>query len=242
MTGPRSRTRSATPGRRRWLLTALVGALVLAAGADRFALYRAEQTVSSYAVSEFGASGDVETQITAVPYLTSLYRGRLPRVVIHADVVTTATARLTDVTIDARGVGASGSYMTRDALLSAVITTPDLERVVSSQLGLPVSLSTSEGEFRADVDVAGTRYTAEIAPVIVQAGTIGFVVSPEGITAADGTTRGDDAAEVARALTEVSLRPVEGTFPWVEQVQVDEIGLRVSGESEGASAREGEVY
>ncbi|OLT49035.1 DUF2993 domain-containing protein [Cellulosimicrobium sp. CUA-896] len=208
-----------------WVV-AVVALVVVAVVADRVTVRAAENG----AVTAFEQQADdvagAQIDIRGFPFLTQLVAGELDHVTGSADTASFGGYAVSDVQVDARGVGTSEPYTIASGTASGVIAASSLQDVVREQSGLDVELATDGDVLAVGTAVLGLDLTVDVVPRVAGPGTLAVDVqavrTPVGVVSVDDLPSG-----IAGALggLRVPLDLPEGVA--LESVAVAEDGVRV---------------
>jgi hypothetical protein len=208
-----------------WLV-AVVALVVVAVVADRVTVRAAENG----AVTAFEQQADdvtgAQIDIRGFPFLTQLVAGELDHVTGSADTASFGGYAVSDVQVDARGVGTSEPYTIASGTASGVVAAASLEEVVREESGLDVELTADGDVLGLGLAVLGLDLTVDVVPRVAGPDTLAVDVqavrTPVGVVSVD-----DLPAGVAGALGDlrVPLDLPEGVA--LESVAVAEGGVRV---------------
>lgn len=208
-----------------WLV-ALVALVVLAVVADRVTVRAAENgAVKAFEQQADDVSG-AQLDIQGFPFLTQLAAGELDHVTGSADTATFAGYAVSDVQVDARGVGTSEPYTIASGTASGVIAASSLQQVVSDQSGLDVELTADGDVLGVGLSVLGLDLTVDVTPRVAGPDSLG--VDVQAVRTGLGVVSVDDLPSgIAGALTDlrIPLDLPEGVA--LESVAVAEGGVRV---------------
>ena len=210
----------------------LVVALVLL-GADRSALHEAERRASANAARWFDAEGNVRTEIEAFPFLPTLFGGSVDRAHFQADEFRQLQAHLTDVRVDATGVGTTGRLVSEEVTVSAVVPLTELDRLLTEKTHLPVQVTSHGGNLQATITDGDEVITLRLVPRLLPG--IRFSTDPE------PTDRTGKLAHAIRTLTTTSIPVSFIPLGDIGDVTVIDAGLSITGNYTDTGLLEGEA-
>jgi len=209
------------------LLVVLVVVVVLAVVADRVAVRAAENGAVTAVQEQADDVQGAQVDITGFPFLTQLARGELSHVTGSADSASFGGYAISDVEVDARGVGTSAPYPVASGTASGVIADASLQDVVREQSGLDVTVA-SEGDVLAlGLEVLGLDVIVDVTPRV--AGPDTLAVDVESVRTGLGVVTVEDLPSgVVAALTDlrVPLDLPDGVT--LDSVAVADGGVRVA--------------
>ncbi len=206
-------------------MTLVALAAVLVVG-DRVAV----RTAESAAVQAFEQEAEVtgaSLDITGFPFLTQVAQGELTHVTGAAGTASFGGYTITDLTIDARGVGISPPYPVATGTASGLLAVDDLEQALQEQSGLAGDLGTEGDTLVLSGTVLGLPLAVAGSPRVSDAGTLALdVVSVD--TGSGPRPVEDLPGAVADLLTgiEVSLTLPEGVA--LDAVEVADGSVRIT--------------
>lgn len=209
-----------------WLVT-LVVLLALAVVADRIAVRVAERA----AVDAFEQGADdvagATLDIGGFPFLTQVARGGLAHVTASADTASFGGFAVTDLTVEARGVGIAPPYQVETGTASALLAVADLEEALREQTRLSGELTTEGDTLVLSGSVLGLPMSVAGSLRVADADTLAIdVVS---VDTGSGPLPVDDLRPAAAALLtgiEVSLSLPEGVA--LESLEVADNAVRLT--------------
>ncbi|MFC8922069.1 DUF2993 domain-containing protein [Cellulosimicrobium sp. NPDC057127] len=208
-----------------WLV-AVVALVVVAVVADRVTVRAAENgAVKAFEQQADDVSG-AQIDILGFPFLTQLAGGELDHVTGSADTASFGGYAVSDVQVEAHGVGTSEPYTVASGTASGVIATSSLQEVVREQSGLDVELTTDGDALGVGLAVLGLDLTVDVVPRVAGPDTLG--VDVQAVRTGLGVVSVDDLpAGIAGALEDlrVPLDLPEGVA--LESVAVADDGVRV---------------
>lgn len=163
----------------RVLVVLVVVALVLVAGdrvAVRYAEGRAAQEVEAAGTDVSG----VDVDITGFPFLTQLVAGELTHVTGTMERGTFSGYEVSDVHVDARGVGTADPYPLTTGTADGLLSLASLEQAVEKATGLDVTVGAGDSTLTVTATVPtallDVELTARVEPSVVDATTLGVEV------------------------------------------------------------------
>ncbi|WP_454042514.1 LmeA family phospholipid-binding protein [Cellulosimicrobium sp. Marseille-Q8652] len=206
------------------VLVVLVGVAVVV---DRVALRSAE----SGAVTAFEQEADdvtgAQIDITGFPFLTQVARGELSHVTGSADSATFAGYAITDLQVDARGVGTSEPYTVASGTASGVLAASSLQEAVQEQSDLDVTVAADGDVLALGVEVLGLPVTVDVTPRV--SGPETLAVDVEAVRTGLGVVSVDDLpAGVSGALTDLQIALDLPDGVALDSVAVADGGVRVA--------------
>jgi len=204
------------------LLVTLVALVAVAVVADRVAVGAAARG----AVTAFEQQADdvtgAQIDITGFPFLTQLLRGELTHVTGSADTASFGGYAISDLRVEADGVGTSEPYRIASGTASGVIAAESLQEVVAEQSGLDVAVTSSADVLSLGFDLFGAEITVDVTPRV--SGPAELAVDVVAVRTGLGTVSVDDLPSgIAGALSDLrvpldlpdgvtldSVAPVEG--------------------------------
>lgn len=211
------------------LFLTLVVLLALLVVADRVAVRATERAM----VEAFDQQVDVTgatLDIPDFPFLTQVARGELTHATGSADTASFGGYVVTDLVVDARGVGIASPYVIRTGTASGLLSVDVLEQALREQAQLAADLGTQGDTLVLSGQVLGLRVAVAGRPRVADPDTLAIdIVS---VDTGSGPRPVDELpSAVAAALTglEVSLALPEGVGLDVVEVVEGSVRVEVSG-------------
>jgi len=209
-----------------WVV-ALVVLVVVAVVVDRVAVRAAENGAVTAFEQEADDVQGAQIDITGFPFLTQLAGGELTHVTGSADSASFGGYAISDLRVDARGVGTSAPYPVASGTASGVIADASLQDAVQEQAGFDVTV-TSDGDVLAlGIDVLGLDVTVDVTPRVDGPDTL--AVDVEAVRTGLGVVSVDDLPSgIASALSDLQIPLDLPDGVALDSVAVADGGVRVA--------------
>lgn len=210
-----------------WVVVVLVVLGGVAVVADRLAVRSAERGAVTAFEQEADDVTGAQIDIAGFPFLTQVVRGELDHVTGSADSATFAGYAVSDLRVDARGVGTSEPFTVASGTASGVLAESSLQEAVQEQSDLDVTVAAAGDVLALGVEVLGLPVTVDVTPRV--SGPETLAVDVEAVRTGLGVVSVEDLpAGVSDALTDLQIALDLPDGVALDAVAVAEGGVRVT--------------
>lgn len=154
------------------LLVTLVVLVAIAVVVDRVAVRSAERGAVTAFEQEADDVAGARVDITGFPFLTQLIGGELTHVTGSADTASFGGYAISDLRVEADGVGTSAPYPIASGTASGVLAASSLQDVIAEQAGLDVGVTASGDVLSLAFDLLGAEITVDVTPRVAGPGEL----------------------------------------------------------------------